>query len=87
MENEKGEKKSVSPHLREIESRQFNVEKICKEYESEITETYKSLWPNENSQNYLKHAELLESQSKGLLWCKVPKAAATSWAVLFVSEW
>ena len=77
----------MSPHLEDNESRQLNVERICKEYESEINETYKSLWPNEKSQNNLKHAELLESQSKGLLWCRVPKAASTSWAVLFVSEW
>ena len=30
---------------------------------------------------------MLEKRDRGMLWCKVPKAASESWTGLFIKQW
>ena len=48
---------------------------------------YKARWPNKTWDLALAKADVLEKRDRGMLWCKVPKAASESWTGLFIKQW
>ena len=48
---------------------------------------YKARWPDKTWDLALAKADVLEKRDRGMLWCKVPKAASESWTGLFIKQW
>ena len=59
---------------------------LCKEGGT-IFLRYKARWPDKSWDLALAKADVLEKRDRGMLWCKVPKAASESWTGLFIKQW
>jgi hypothetical protein len=79
------------PELHELEERYRARRELtaaaCLEHRPELEARYRALWPELGWEQVLARADVLEKRDRGMLWCKVPKAASESWTRLFVQQW
>jgi len=74
--------------LAEYEQRGEHVTAACKEYHSELAARYKAVWPKESYITVVDKADVfIKKENAGFLWCRVPKAASSSFTSVLINEW
>ena len=63
------------------------ADKVCQEYQDEISERYQKVWPMKNYHAVMAKASLFINRDAGFMWCRVPKAASESLTLVFINRW